>query len=219
MKLFIGNRNYSSWSLRVWLIMRHFDLSFEERLLRLDGAGWKQNMLAATPTGKVPTLEDGGLMMDESIAIIEYLADRFVEKPIWPQDIKVRAEARMLASRMHAGYGALRNAAPMNVRARLPGCIGKDVVRNDLDAMSRSLVPFLEREGGPFLFGSFGGVDAMYAPVAVRVRTYGLKVSDPLAIYFEAILDLPAFLQWEADALAEPWIVPQDEIGDGVPEA
>ena len=212
MDLFIGNRNYSTWSLRIWVLMRHFDMPFTEHMLRLDGPDWKQKMCAATPGGMVPTLADGAIVLDESIAIIEYLAEKFPDRPVWPADWGQRAEARMLAARMHAGFHALRENAPMNLRASLCGRVADFVVREDLETLERLLVPVLGRGAGPFLFGSFCAADAMYAPMAARVRTYGFEVSEPLAEYFSAIFALPAFAEWHADALKESWVVPRDDL-------
>jgi len=212
MKLLIGNKNYSSWSLRPWLVLRHFEIPFEEELLLLNGAGWKQRLADRTPTGRVPALEHEGLAIPETIAIIEYLADLFPDKPIWPADIGQRARARALGAEMHAGFMALRDAAPMNLRADLPGRVDLDAVADDLKRLETALGDLLGEFGGPFLFGSFCAADAMFAPVATRLRTYHLPVSDTLEDWIEAIYALPAFHEWYARAVAEPWTVEQDEV-------
>lgn len=212
MKLLIGNRNYSTWSLRPWLVLRHFDLPFEDEVLMLSGEGWRDVLAARSPTGKVPVLIDEGLAIPETLAIIEYLADKYPDKPIWPADRRDRALARAAASEMHAGFTALRSNAPMNLRASHPGKVDLDKVGKDLHRLEQLWGDFLARSGGPFLFGDFTAVDAMFAPVATRIRTYALPTSDTAAAYIEAIYGLPAFQAWLALALHEPWIVDDDEI-------
>ena len=212
MTLLIGNRNYSTWSLRPWLVLRHFDIAFEDEVLQLSGAGWRETLAARSPTGKVPVLVDGALVVPETIAIIEYLADSFPDKAIWPQDRADRAMARAAAAEMHAGFNALRNHAPMNLRGSYPGRVDLDAVRRDLHRIEVLWGDLLARSGGPYLFGTFSAADAMYAPLATRLRTYDLPVSDVAGRYVEAIYALPAFQEWRGLALQEPWIVDDDEI-------
>lgn len=212
MKLLIGNRNYSTWSLRPWLVLKHFDIPFEDEVLQLSGPGWRETLAARSPTGKVPVLIDGDLMVPETLAIIEYLADAFPEKPIWPTDRRDRALARAAASEMHAGFSGLRNHAPMNLRASHPGKVDVETVRKDLQRVESLWGELLARSGGPYLFGAFTAADAMFAPLATRLRTYDLPVSDTARRYVEAIYALPAFQDWLAMALQEPWIVDDDEI-------
>ncbi|SEQ60144.1 glutathione S-transferase [Devosia sp. YR412] len=212
MKLLIGNRNYSTWSLRPWLVLKHFGISFEDEVLQLSGDGWRDVLAQRSPTGKVPVLLDGDLVVPETIAIIEYLADRFPDKAIWPTDIGQRALARAAAAEMHAGFTSLRSHAPMNLRASHPGKVSVDSVAKDLHRLETLWGDLLTRSGGPFLFGDFTAADAMFAPVATRIRTYALPVSDLAAGYVEAIYALPAFQDWLAQALHEPWIVDDDEI-------
>jgi glutathione S-transferase len=212
MKLLIGNRNYSTWSLRPWLVLRHFELPFEDEVLQLSGEGWRERIAARSPTGKVPVLIDGDLVVPETIAIIEYLADRFPDKAIWPKDRADRALARAASAEMHAGFSALRNHAPMNLRASHPGKVDADAVRKDLHRVETLWGNLLGRSGGPYLFGAFTAADAMFAPLATRLRTYDLPVSDMAQRYVEAIYALPAFQDWLAQALQEPWIVDDDEI-------
>lgn len=212
MKLLIGNRNYSTWSLRPWLVLAHFDIPFEDEVLQLSGEGWREILAERSPTGKVPVLVDGNLMIPETIAIIEYLADLFPEKPIWPADLRQRAEARAASAEMHSAFQSLRSHAPMNLRASHPGKVNLDTVGKDLHRLETLLGGLLARSGGPFLFGDFTAADAMYAPVAARIRTYALPVSDILNAYVEAIYSLPAFQEWLALALREPWVVDDDEI-------
>jgi len=212
MKLLIGNRNYSSWSLRPWLVLAHFGIPFEDEVLQLSGEGWREAIAARSPTGKVPLLIDGDLLVPETIAIIEYLADRFPEKGIWPSNIQDRARARAAAAEMHAGFTALRSHAPMNLRASHPGKVPLDPIARDLHRMETLWGELLDRSGGPFLFGEFTAADAMYAPLATRLRVYDLPVSDQAAGYIDAIYSLPAFQEWLSMAVKEPWIVDDDEI-------
>lgn len=212
MKLLIGNRNYSSWSMRPWLVLSHFGIPFEDELLRLDGEGWRERIRARSPSGRVPVLIDGELVIPETIAIIEYLADRFPGHGIWPADTGRRALARAAAAEMHAGFPALRSEAPMNLRAAHPGRVPLDKVRGELDRLDRLWGGLLDASGGPFLFGTFGGADAMFAPLASRLVTYDLPRTAAMAAYVEAIHDLPAFRAWREAALAEKWIVEEDEI-------
>lgn len=212
MKLLIGNRNYSTWSLRPWLVLKHFEIPFEDEVLQLSGTGWRENLAARSPTGKVPVLLDDELVVPETLAIIEYLADLYPNKAIWPEDRKDRALARAAASEMHAGFPGLRNHAPMNLRASHPGKVDLDAVRKDLHRVEQLWGGLLAKSDGPYLFGAFCAADAMFAPLATRLRTYDLPVSDVAGRYVEAIYALPAFQDWLAQALQEPWIVDDDEI-------
>jgi glutathione S-transferase len=212
LKLLIGNRNYSSWSLRPWLVLRHFDIPFEDEVLQLQGEGFRDVLAQRSPTGRVPVLLDGELTIVETVAIIEYLADRFPDKLIWPADIAERARARAAAAEMHGGFSALRQHAPMNLRASHPGKVSRDAVARDLQRLETLWGDLLLRSGGPFLFGAFTAADAMFAPVATRIRTYQLPASDVAAEYVESIYGLPAFQEWLALALHEPWVVDDDEI-------
>ncbi|MEO5805688.1 glutathione S-transferase family protein [Devosia sp.] len=212
MKLLIGNRNYSTWSLRPWLVLAHFDIAFEDEVIQLSGPGFRDYLATRSPTGKVPVLIDGDLVVPETIAIIEYLADKFPDKAIWPADIKDRAMARAASAEMHSSFTGLRNHAPMNLRASYPGRVNLDDVAKELHRVETLLGGLLARSGGPFLFGAFTGADAMFAPLATRLRTYDLPVSDVLTGYVEAIYALPAFQRWLAEALKEPWIIDDDEI-------
>lgn len=212
MKLLIGNKNYSSWSLRPWLVLKHFDIKFEDEVLLLNGDGWKKNLLERTPSGFVPVLEDGALVIDETVAIIEYLADKFPQKSIWPADIMLRAKARAASARMHAGFSTLRGAAPMNLRASHPGCVSLDEVDENIAELEELLCGLLSVSDGPFLFGAFCAADAMFAPIAARFKTYELPASAQLQGYFDAILGLDAYKAWLANALVESWVVDQDEI-------
>lgn len=212
MKILIGNKNYSTWSLRPWLVLQHFAIPFDEELVLLNGEGWQRNIRAKSPTGRVPVLIDGDLIIPETLAIIEYLADVHPNKPIWPANVADRALARAAAAEMHAGFNAIRNAAPMNLRASHPGRIDMAEIADDLKRLQILWSDLLARSGGPYLFGAFSAADAMFAPLATRLRTYDIPVDETAARYVDAIYGLPAFNIWLEAALQESWIVEQDEI-------
>jgi glutathione S-transferase len=211
-KLIFANRNYSSWSLRAWLVLKHFGIPFEEDFVLLSGEGWKESIKKKSPSGRVPVLVDGEVIIPEAIAIIEYLNDKYPAKGIWPSGRLERALARSVSAEMHGGFTALRTAAPMNLRASHPGKVDFDVVADDLRRIDRIWGDLTSDSGGPFLFGKFTAADAMFAPVATRIRTYALPASDAAMEYVEAIYALPAFQEWLAEAMKEPWIVEDDEI-------
>jgi glutathione S-transferase len=212
-KLIIANRNYSSWSMRPWLVLKHFGIPFDEELVQLSGEGWQANIRRKSPSGRVPLLIDGDVRIPESIAIIEYLNDKYPAKQIWPSGRIERAIARSVSAEMHGGVRTLRDAAPMNLRASHPGKVDPDLVAADLRRIEEIWGDLTSDSGGPFLFGKFTAADAMFAPVATRIRTYALPVSDVAAEYVETIYALPAFQSWLAEALKEPWIVDRNEIG------
>ncbi len=219
MKLYIGNKNYSSWSLRPWLLMKASAIEFEEVKLRLDsssGSAFKTTLAAITPTAKVPVLvEDDGFAVWETLAIAEYLAERFPEKALWPVDARQRALARSLCAEMHAGFADLRQHCPMNVEAFLPDVgarllaetpgVGRDLAR--IVAMWQPLL----RESGPFLFGRFSNVDAYFAPVCLRIKTYALPVPVDVGRYIDRLLALPAMIEWTRAARAEQDFLAEDE--------
>jgi glutathione S-transferase len=212
MKLIFGNKNYSSWSVRPWLVLTHFGIPFEEDQIRLSGEGWRENLRKKTPAGRVPVLVDGDVVVHESIAIIEYLAERFPHKKIWPTDRKQRALARSASAEMHAGFLRLRDVAPMNLKASYPNRIDLDAVAPDLKRIEQLWGDLLQKSGGPYLFEEFTAADAMFAPVAARIRTYDLPTSDVASEYVEAIYALPAFQQLLSDAQKETWTLQRDEI-------
>jgi glutathione S-transferase len=211
-KLIIANRNYSSWSLRPWLVLKHFGIPFEEELVLLNGEGWQENIRRKSPSGRVPVLIDGEARIPESLAIIEYLNDKYPAKQIWPSGRIERAIARSVSAEMHGGFRTLRDSAPMNLRASHPGKVDPDLVAADLRRIEEIWGDLTSDSGGPFLFGKFTAADAMFAPVATRIRTYALPVSDVAAEYVETIYALPAFQAWLAEAIKEPWTVDDDEI-------
>jgi glutathione S-transferase len=212
MQLYIGNKNYSSWSMRPWVLMRHFGLPFEEVKLRFDGfeAGsqFKQAIGQVSPTGKVPVLVDDGFVVWDTLAIAEYLVECFPQLPLWPRDRLQRARARSLCAEMHSGFSALRTHCPQNIEAHLPevgrqALAGQPGVAVDLARLQSLWTEALTASGGPFLFGEFGIVDAYFAPVVGRVRTYALPVSSPVAAYLDRVWASPGVAAWVADALAE----------------
>jgi glutathione S-transferase len=212
MQLYIGNKNYSSWSMRPWVLMRHFGIPFDEVLLRFDSfdpqSQFKTALASLSPTGKVPLLVDEGFAVWDSLAIAEYLAERYPEQPLWPQDRLQRARARSLSAEMHSGFGGLRSACAQNIEASLPE-VGARVLREqpavqtDLARLVAMWSDALAASGGPFLFGAFGIVDAMYAPVVGRLRTYALPVPPAVAAYGDRVWAAPGVADWVADALRE----------------
>ena len=226
MKLIIANKNHSSWSLRPWLLLTELGIVFEEVLVpfgeTFDDPEWKRTISAFTPAGKVPALVDGPVQVWESIAIMEYVADRFPEKHVWPSDPAARAMARSIASEMHAGFQALRNACPMNLAwEHAPRDRGEKVAA-DVARINRIWRDARERfgekdpSGRPFLFGAFSAADAMFAPVTTRFTTYGIRLDAVGEAYIAAVQGTAGFQSWRTAALAEPWIVEEDEIDEPV---
>ena len=218
MKLPIGNKCYSSWSLRAWLLMRATGIAFTEQLVLLDEPGFKDAIFAAAPGsgGTVPTLIDGEIAVWETLAICEYLHDTQPQAGIWPRDKAARAHARAISSEMHAGFTALRGACPMNLGKRFAAHGRGPGVARDVERLTGLWRQARERfgAGGPFLYGTFSAADAMYAPVVTRLDTYGIAVDPVSRDYMKAVLALPAYREWLAAALAEPWIVAQDEVDE-----
>jgi glutathione S-transferase len=220
MELVIGNKNYSSWSMRPWVLMRALGLPFQERLLRFDFSAdspFRQAVAQVNPAGKVPVLIlDNGLNVWATLAITETLADHFPAAGVWPADPSARARARSLCAEMHSGFAALRNHCPMNIEASLPE-VGARVleaeqgVRRDLARIEQLWGEALQASGGPFLFGAFGAADAFYAPVVMRLRTYALPVSETTQAYMARVAAHPAVAAWITDALAEKDFIVEDE--------
>jgi glutathione S-transferase len=212
--LVIGNKNYSSWSLRPWIAMKVAGIPFAEELIPLYEPGSRERVLAFSPAGKVPVLVDGTLHIWESLAIIEHLADAFPDAGLWPSETDARGHARTVAAEMHAGFAPLRRHLPMNMwrpvgRRELPPEVADNVRRIDTiwtDCRTRF------SRGGAFLFGPFTGADAMYAPVVSRFATYGVEVGPQARAYMEAVMALPAWGEWHSAALQEPWVLPQNEV-------
>ncbi|NWG24808.1 MAG: glutathione S-transferase family protein [Pseudorhodoplanes sp.] len=215
MKLIVGNKNYSSWSMRPWIAMRVFGIDFTDEVIPLYQPGSREKILAHSPSGKVPCLIDGDIAVWETLAILDYLADKFPNLPLWPKDMKARAMARAISSEMHAGFAPLRNHLPMNMRRdpKRPRDLTPDVEANveRIDAIwSGARAQF--GKDGPFLFGAFTNADAMYAPVVSRFASYNIKVGEPSRRYMDAVMALPAWKEWEVAGLAEPWIMQNNEV-------
>jgi glutathione S-transferase len=212
--LVIGNKNYSSWSLRAWLAMKQAGLDFEEVVIPLDQPDTTARIKRHSPTGKVPVLIDGEVVVWESLAILDHLDERFPQAGLWPTQPAARAHARSIAAEMHAGFGALRRECPMNLwrpveRRPLTPEAERDVER--VTALWRHARDRFGR-GGPMLFGTFTAADAMYAPVATRLRTYDVPRDPVSQAYVEAIHALPAFEAWRDAALQERFVIPHDEV-------
>ena len=211
-QLYIGNKNYSSWSMRPWVLLRQAGIAFEEVLVRFDsfeaGSHFKQTVAAVNPVGKVPVLVHDGLAVWDTLAIAEYLAEQFPDKQLWPTDRAARALARSVCAEMHSGFAALRSACPMNIEAHLPkvGALAlrdKPAVRADLARIVAMWTELLHAHGGPLLFGGFSVADAYFAPVVMRLKTYALPVPPEVAAYMDRVCALPGVKAWVDGALAE----------------
>ena len=213
--LVIGNKNYSSWSLRPWLALRYAGIPFTERLIPLSRKSWDEAITGVSPSRRVSVLLHGERTIWESLAILEYVHELFPDAGLWPTDRDARATARAVAYEMHSGFAALRMYMPMNLRrldlagkGRGPG-VAKDIARVcDIWREFRDRY----RAGGDFLFGAFGAPDAMFAPVVTRPDTYGVDLDDTCAAYSRTVLSLPAFVEWRDAARQEPWILAEEEV-------
>lgn len=212
LKLHVGNKNYSSWSMRPWVLMREKQIPFETVMVRFDsfapGSSFRHSVDALNPAGKVPILVDGELVIWDTLAIAEYLAERHPDLNLWPTDPASRARARSICAEMHAGFTALRSACPMNIEASLPevGALiwrDKPAVRADVARIVAMWTELLQRHGGPMLFGAFSIADAYFAPVCMRLHTYALPVPPAIADYVARVRALPGVAAWIAEALAE----------------
>ena len=209
-RLHIANKNYSSWSLRPWLVLRELGIQFEERLtVFAPGSNWTR-FRDFSPNGKVPCLVDGDTVVWDSLAIVEYLAERHAG--VWPADARARAWSRCAAAEMHSGFAALRGHCTMNCGMRVQLHSIPEAVSADLARLGELWSEGLERHGGPFLGGAaFSAVDAFFAPVAFRIRSYGLPISGTAFAYAERLLALPGMREWDAAAIAEPWRDPEHD--------
>ena len=207
--LVIANKTYSSWSLRPWLAMTHFDVPFEEIVIPLHQDATSAEILKHSPAGKVPVLHHGGITVWESLAILDYLAESFYDRLWWPTDPHAKAHARTIAAEMHAGFGALRGAMPMNLSKVYPARTWADDVNKDVQRVQALWRDARDRFGGDgdFLFGDFTIADAMYAPVVTRFKTYAIEMDDVSSRYADAVLALPAMRTWTAEAAEEPWVI------------
>ncbi len=212
LQLYIGNKNYSSWSMRPWVLLRQAGIAFEEVPVRFDSfdanSQFKRRLKAVSPTAKVPVLVDGDLVVWDTLAIAEYLAETHPGKRLWPEDRAARAHARSVTAEMHSGFTALRSHCPMNIEARLPdvgAILWRDQagVRADVQRLADMWGELLARHGGPMLFGHFTIADAFYAPVCMRLATYALPLPEPIAGYVQRVQQLPGVKAWIDGALAE----------------
>jgi len=212
LKLYVGNKNYSSWSMRPWVLLKQAGIPFDSVTVRFDAftpeSSFKQSILKLNPAGRVPVLTDGGLVIWDTLAIAEYAAELHPDKHLWPKDRAARARARSVCAEMHSGFSALRGNCPMNIEASLPESgqlIWRDrpAVRDDVTRIVLMWSGLLEQHGGPLLFGEFCIADAYFAPVCMRFRTYGLPVPAAIAAYVERVSALPGIRAWIDAALAE----------------
>jgi glutathione S-transferase len=212
LKLYIANKNYSSWSMRPWVLLTQAGIAFEEVMARFDSfapdSDFKKIIGPVSPVGKVPALVDADLAVWDTLAIAEYLSEKFPDKQLWPADVKARARARSICAEMHSGFAALRSACPMNIEASLPE-IGqlvwrdKPAVRADVARLVAMWSELLAQHGGPMLFGTFSVADAYFAPVVMRLKTYALPVPNAIADYMVRVAALPGVKAWVEGALAE----------------
>ncbi len=213
LRLIIGNKNYSSWSLRPWIAMKVAGIPFDETVIPLYVEGSAEKILAHSPGGKVPILHDGDILVWESLAIIEYLAEKFPNAGLWPADAAARAHARTISSEMHAGFGALRAECGMNMwrppakKALSADALAQAARVQEIWAGARDRFG----AGGPFLFGKFSAADAMYAPVVSRFETYAIDVTPATKAYMAAMTALPAWKEWRASAMTETWEIAKFE--------
>jgi glutathione S-transferase len=220
LQLYIGNKNYSSWSMRPWVLLKQAGIPFEERLLRFDsfeaGSEFKAELARLSPAGRVPVLVDDGFAVWDTLAIAEYVAEKFPDKRLWPTDTQARARARSVCAEMHSGFGALRSHFGMNIEASLPE-IGRKVLNEqpqakaDLDRIVQMWSELLDTHKGPLLFGEFSVADAFFAPVVKRIVGYDLPVPAVIGAYIERVQALPAVVAWTKDALAEHDFRPFEE--------
>jgi glutathione S-transferase len=212
--IYIANKNYSSWSLRGWLALRHSGAPFEEAVIPLGEANTRANILRHSPSAKLPALHHGSLVIWESLAIGEYLAERFPDAKLWPGDGEARAVARAVSAEMHAGFRALRSEMPMNMRSSFPGRTVTPEAQADINRVIALWRDCRKRfgAGGDFLFGHFTIADAMYAPVISRFRTYKIELDEEMQRYADAVWALPALQEWLAAARNEPMIIEQFEF-------
>ena len=214
LKLVIGNKNYSSWSMRPWLALRANNIAFDEIFIPLyTGAADKQRILDVTRSGKVPALVDGDITVWDSLAIIEYVAERFPQARLWPEDRAARAHARSISAEMHSGFMALRNECPMNLHRPVKAIALSDDARANIARVQQIWSECRQRYGksGPFLFGAFSGADAMFAPVVYRFHTYAIEVTSDVADYMKTMLAHPAVQEWTRDGLAETLVIERAE--------
>ncbi len=206
LKIVIGNKSYSSWSLRPWLVLEHLGIPYEEQLIPLDYPETRDQIAKVTPAGRVPVLIDGDLTVWDSLAICEYLAERHPDRDLWPKDRAARARARSVSAEMHSGFATMRNQLPMKFKESVPHTLSDDA-RADVARIQALWTECRAQYGrsGPFLFGAFTIADAMFAPVVSRFRTYGVPVEGPVKAYTEAMWGHPGMQKWLEGAKAETY--------------
>ena len=219
LKLSIGNRNYSSWSLRAWLAMRQAGLEFREEMVPLDLPDTRQRLLEYSDAGRVPVLFHGDLKVWDSLAIIEYLAETYPDQPWWPEDPAARAHARAVSAEMHSGFAALRSEIPMNIRATGRKVDLSEQAKSDVARVLALWQGCLDQKGrkkadGSFLFGPFCPADAMFAPLVSRFRTYGIELTDSLQAYADAVWTTEGMIWWRDASDQESWTIPGEEVGN-----
>jgi glutathione S-transferase len=214
LQLVIGNKNYSSWSLRPWLAMTETGIHFEEKFVQLDTSRFDREIRKHSGAARVPVLHHGKLTIWDSLAILEYVAELYPAKNLWPKQRAARAQARAVCAEMHSGFQALRNACPMNLRRLVRPVPLSDAVKSDVARIETIWRSARKSHGkaGPFLFGKFSNVDAMYAPVVTRFDTYSIPVAKETRRYMDTILSLSSFKKWKEAALKEKWVIPADEV-------
>ena len=210
MKLIIGNKNYSSWSLRPWLFLTHYKIPFEEICLSLGAVDFKHQLAAYSPVGLVPVLQDDDLVIWDSLAICEYVSEHYLQNQGWPESAKTRAQARAASAEMHSGFGAIRSQLPMNSRATGRHIDGDEKLAKDIARIDQLFSQYRNQfaNDGPWLFGEFSIADCFYAPIILRFRTYGITLSQTAQSYTDWQLQNPALQLWITHAQQEPEIIP-----------
>lgn len=215
MQLVIGNKNYSTWSLRPWLLLKFFDIGFDEVNVSLRAEGLKGRLMMYSPSSKVPVLIDDGIVAWDSLAICEYVNERYLDGQGWPAELDARQYARNIATEMHGGFANIRAQLPMNIRAKrrvaLTPATQSELLRLE-EIFGTGRRPFIDK--GPWLAGAFSIADCMYAPVCSRLKTYNIELSNEADQYVNMLLDLPQMRQWMVEALAETEVIDEDEAGE-----
>ncbi len=214
LQLVIANRNYSSWSLRAWLVLERVRAPFTEVVVPLRRPETEAEIRRYSPSGRLPVLLSGSCVVWDSLAIAEHLAEKFAGSRLWPADPDTRALARSVCAEMHSGFSALRQTLPMNIRRRRPGGANAPSVQQDIRRIIQIWTELRRQHGagGPFLFREWGIADAFFTPIAARFRSYDVPLPPEAAAYREALLSWPAFRRWEAEAEREPWTIPEYEV-------
>ena len=212
--LYLGNKNYSSWSLRAWLVLKRTGAAFDETVIPLRQADTREQILRHSPSGKVPVLDFKGTAVWDSLAIAEFLAEAYPKANLWPKDREARARARAVSAEMHSGFPDLRRSMPMNMRSSFPGREITPETQADINRITAIWRDCRSKAGqsGDFLFGEFTIADAMFAPVASRFKTYGIALEKTPGAYAETLLNLPDMKEWSEAAHQEPWVIPDFEF-------